>query len=441
MLTKSYLPRRPSGVPADDESDVFVALVRSAIILVIMLLPWVYPRHMSSLLQGAAVVAAVYTLALFVARLRRSWLPWQRFFAVCVDLLLITAATVEWPTESRSLFQLYYIVVIVAAMWFGRHGAVAAAVAAIGAYVLSQYATADMPVEGRDIIGLLWDNGAPVLVILALVSSYVLRARDLERGGIERIRHEMELAREMQQRMLPHDLPETEGYDLKVRLKAANEVGGDLYDFVMLDEQTLLLFVADVAGKGVYGMVHVSLLHSHLTAAAKEGLPPAAIANVVNRSVYEELQPYSFASAFIAKLDLSSGRLVYVNCGHLLPLLLRGGATDSIARLSTDTPVIGVTTEPAYVQLSTRLEPDDLLVIVSDGVTETRSRNGAFFGEEGLIETLEGLARASAEEVAETIMGRVKGFAGGQLDDDAIVVVLRRDPVSAESESRPAPGQ
>ncbi len=427
MPIEDVLRQRPTGVTPDDESDVVVALVRSAIVLAIMLLPWMGPnyRQIAPLLQAATIVAAIYTLALFVARLKRAWLPWQRFWAICTDLFLITAAILQWPDQGTALFQLYYIIVIVSAMWFGRHGAVTAAVVAIGAFVAAQYATTNYPLEMMDVIGMLSSNGA-VLVIIALVSAYVLRARDVERNRSMRLNHELELARSLQRQMLPDELPPTDGYDLAVRLQAAELVSGDLYDFVALDEDTLLMFVADVAGKSVHGMMHVSLLHSHLKAAAKEGMPPAAIADAVNRAVYDALQPNSFASAFIAHLHLPTGKLVYVNCGHPSPLVLRGGSTDEVLRLNTDTTMIGVTTQPAYVQMSTMLEPGDTVVVVTDGVLEARDRDGEFFDEEGLIRALTEMPNASAEEVAVGIMRAVTEFAGGPVDDDAVVAVLRR---------------
>lgn len=441
MRLDLYLHERPRAVPADDESDVFVALVRSAIILVIMFLPVVNARQVSTLLQGAAIVAAIYTLALFIARLRRAWLPWQRFLAVCVDLLLVTAAVMEWPTQSRTLFQLYYLVVVVAAMWFGRHGAVSAALGAIGAFVVAQYATSDMPVQGMDMIGLLWENGAPVLLILALVSSYLLRVLYTERAPAVRLQHEFELARDLQMLMLPDDLPKVPGYSVAVRMEAAHRVSGDLYGFAPLDENTLLLFVADDAGKGVYGVMNMSLLLSHLKAAAREGLPPAQIAARVNRDVYESLQPYSFASAFIAKLDLRTGMLGYVNCGHPPPLVLRAGDPAQVQRLSSGLTMIGVTTRPAFVNFSVQLQPGDTLIIFTDGITEARNRKRDFFTEQGVIEAVRGLEQASAEEVAATVMQRVRQFCGGELEDDAIVLVLRRHWPSAESGSHPAPAR
>jgi len=218
--------------------------------------------------------------------------------------------------------------------------------------------------------------------------------------------------------MLPDKLPPTKGYDLAVRLEAARLVSGDLYDFIALDEDTLLMFIADVAGKSVHGMMHVSLLHSHLKAAAKEGLPPAAIADVVNRSVYDALQPSSFASAFIAHLHLPTGRFVYVNCGHPPPLLLRAGGIEDPILLSTETTMIGVTSQPGYVQMSAQLEPGDMVVAVTDGVLEARNSDGEFFDDEGLLAALSGMQQASAEEVASGLMRTVtelfRGRRGGR---------------------------
>ncbi|HCA48211.1 MAG TPA: hypothetical protein DEP45_12920 [Armatimonadetes bacterium] len=435
-------PTGPGGQwERTDESDIIVALVRSAIIITIVLSPTLglmrqTPREM----QIATIVAAVYTLTLFMARLMGRWLPAQRPIAVVVDMYLITTAIISWGgmqlnvadpaatgVQNRViLFQLYYIIVIVAAMWFGRQGAVLTALAALVAYVVAEEIVAEWQLEPIPVIVLLWSNGAPVLLILALVSSYVLRAREMERARGWRLAHEMRLARSMQQQMLPKDLPRLAGYEVAVRLEVARIVSGDLYDLMLVSEDRLLLWVADVAGKGVHGMMHVSMMQSHLRASAREGLPPAAIAERVNRGVYDAMQPSSFASAVIVQLHLPSGRLTYTNCGHPHPMLLRGGATDEIVRLNTDTPLVGVTLTPGYVQLSTRMQPGDVLVLTTDGVQEARAPGGVMFGDEGLLQVLRGLGGASAEMIATTVMEAIRAHSGGNLRDDAVVAVLRR---------------
>ncbi len=425
-----------------DESDIIVALVRSAIIIAIIVSPALGLMRQTPLqMQIASVVGAVYTLALFVARLSGRWLPAQRPLAVVVDIYLITTAIVVWGGENFQveqtqhvqnrivLFQLYYIVVIVAAMWFGRRGAILSAVGALGAYVLAEESVAQWQLGAVPVLALLWSNGAPVLLVLALVSSYVLRARERERARGLRLAHELQLARSMQAQMLPDELPELDDYEIAIRLEVARVVSGDLYDVMIVGGDRLLLWVADVAGKGVHGMMHVSMMQSHLRASGREGLAPAAIAERVNRGVYDAMQPSSFASAVVAQLHLPSGRLTYTNCGHPYPLLLRGGSIDEILQLNTDTPVVGVTQTPAYVENSTRMRPGDVLVLTTDGVHEARAgTKGEMFREEGLLQVLAEMEGASASAIATTVMQAVREHSGGELRDDAVVAVLRRKP-------------
>ena len=411
----------------EDESDIIVALVRSAIIIAIIMSPFLgLARQTPVGVQIASVGAAIYTLALFVSRLAGRWLPLQRPLAIAVDLYLITTAVMAWGDQTVALFQLYYIVVIVAAMWFGRPGAIISALFALIGFIISQEILTQGQLGMMPMLILLWSNGAPVLLILALVSSYVLRAREMERARALRLSHELLLARSMQQQMLPEDLPELEGYELAVRLEVARVVSGDLYDLMLVGDDRLLLWVADVAGKGVYGMMHVSMMHSHLRAAGREGLAPAEIADRVNRGVYDAMQPSSFASAVVIQLHLPTGRLTYTNCGHPYPLLLREGRTDDVLRLDTGTPLVGVTLQPHYSQLSTRMGTGDVLVMTTDGVHEARLRGGEMFGEERLIEVLAANEGASANEIATAVMRTVRDYSGGEFRDDAVVAVLRR---------------
>ncbi|MFW5867047.1 MAG: PP2C family protein-serine/threonine phosphatase [Armatimonadota bacterium] len=430
-----------------DESDIIVALVRSAIIIAIVLSPALGLMRQTPLeMQIASVVAAVYTLTLFVARLSGRWLPAQRPLAVAVDIYLITTAIYVWGAEGFAvpeaqnvqnrivLFQLYYIVVIVAAMWFGRRGAVLSTIGALAAYVVAEEMGAQWQLGAMPVAVLLWSNGAPVLLVLALVSSYVLRARERERARGLRLSHELELARSMQAQMLPDELPDLEGYEMAIRLEVARVVSGDLYDVMIVEGDRLLLWVADVAGKGVHGMMHVSMMQSHLRAAGREGLGPAGIAERVNSGVYDAMQPSSFASAVVLQLHIPSGRLTYTNCGHPYPLLLRGGSSSEIVRLDTKTPVVGVTHSPSYVDLSTRMEPGDVLVLTTDGVQEARRPGGEMFREEGLLRVLEDVQGASAVAIATSIMQAIREHSGGDLRDDAVVAVIRRKP------EQPPPG-
>lgn len=411
-------------------SDDIVVLVRAALIVALLLSTSGLVRETPAPLRLAAIIAMVFTLTHLAMRLLKVHLPLQRQLSIGIDLFLITAGIISWPHLSVRLFQVYYIIVIIAATWFKWRGALMTAVLAILAYVTALLLMFQMQITVGEILLELGAQNAAALVLIAIVAGYLLAANERERLRGLRLDHELKLARFLQREMLPDELPEIEGYELAVRLEVPREVSGDLYGFLRVSEEKLLVWVADVAGKGVHGMMHVSMLHSHLRAAAQEGLAPAAVAERVNRGVFDAMQPWGFASVFIAQLQLRTGRLTYTNCGHPPPLLLRGGRTDdeAIERLTTDTPLVGVNRAQGYTQSTRRMRPGDVLVITTDGVTEARNAQGEMFGDEGLLATLEQIGAASAVEVATGIVRALRSFSGSELRDDAIVAVVRRLP-------------
>jgi len=410
-------------------SDDVVVLVRAALIVALLLSTAGLVRQTPAPLRLAAIVAMVFTLTHLSMRLLKLRMPLQRQLSIGIDLFLITAGIISWPHLSVRLFQIYYIVVIYAAIWFKWRGAIMAAVLAIIAYVTALLLMFQMQITVSEILLELGAQNAAALVLIAVVSAYLLAANERERVRGLRLEHEVQLARVMQREMLPDELPEVEGYERAVRLEVAREVSGDLYGFLRVSEETMVVWVADVAGKGVHGMMHVSMLHSHLRAAALEGMSPAAVAERVNRGVYDAMQPSSFASVFIGQLHLRTGRLTFTNCGHPPPLLLRDGRPDDIMRLTTGTPLVGITTTPHYMQFSMQMRPGDLLVITTDGVQEARNSEGAMLEDEGLIAAVSEMSHASAAEVATGIVHAVRAFSGRALRDDAIVAVVRREPV------------
>lgn len=409
-------------------SDDIVVLVRAALIVALLLSTSGLVRQTPAPLRLAAIIAMVFTLAQLATRLFNLRMPLQRPLSIGIDLFLITAAIISRPDLSVPLFQVYYLVVLYAAVWFRWRGALATAVLAVVAYVAALLLIFQGQITAREVLSELSAQNFAALGIIAVVSAYLLTAHELERAPRLRLEHEVQLARVMQREMLPDELPQVEGYELAVRLEVAREVSGDLYGFLRVSEETMMVWVADVAGKGVHGMMHVSMLHSHLCAAALEGLAPAAIAERVNRGVYDAMQPSSFASVFIAQLQLRTGRLTFTNCGHPPPLLLRRGRPDDIARLTTGTPLVGVTTTPHYMQFTVQMRPGDVLIITTDGVQEARNAEGEMFEDAGLIAAIEQFGDASAVEIAAGIMRAVREFSGHELRDDAIVAVVRRLP-------------
>jgi serine phosphatase RsbU (regulator of sigma subunit) len=406
-----------------DESDIAAALVRTAFIISFTLTPFVVRITVERALpvQVMLVVASAFNLLLFGAYLRGHRLPLKRPLAILVDLALITSAIAsfrEIPYQRDWLVAMYYLIIMVAAIWHRRTGAVLTALVASVMYGM----------VGQSIpfgLGLLWGGHTPVLLLVAVTASYVVLARDRERAYSERLQHEMSLARHLQETMLPAELPTLPGLDIGYCFRPARVVGGDLYDAVRISDSQLLVGMGDMAGKSVYGLFHLSLLHSHLHAAAGEMTEPAEIAEAVNRNVYEAMQPDAYAALFVGVVNTAAQTLTFVNCGHLPPFVVRAGEGAEVVELTTGGIVIGAVREPAYKQRIERFGPGDLLVCYTDGVSEALNRDGEEYGAARIEAEAVKLRELGAAEIARGIMDASDRFSSDSGTDDRTVVVMR----------------
>lgn len=406
------------------------ALIRTAFIIA-----FIASRSMAGVspdvppaMDGLIVIAAVYNVILLWCYLRSYALPGQRVIALVFDLLLVTGAITTFSSSTRfadagrDLFGLYYLVVITAAIWFRRAGAVITALLAIVLASLAPWLLHGY-VEPRALM--LSGAKAPLLLLVAVVAGYLVRARDAEHRVAVELGQELRLARSLQRAMLPRDIPQVDGYDIGLTFQPARLVGGDFYGLRLLDDGRLLIVLADMAGKSVYGLVHLSLVHSHLQAAADAGLSPAEVAAEVNRNTFAALQPESYAAMFVATLDLDSGTLRFANCGHVPPWYVPAKAAETPRKLATGGIVVGAVKDPHYSDGSVVLEPGDLLVCYSDGLSEVRNRRREEFGEERILQVVTSHAAESAQAVVDRIMEAALGFAPVGQDDVTVLVVKR----------------
>lgn len=406
-----------------DESDIAAALVRTAFIIAFTLTPFVVHIAVDRALpvQVMLVVASTFNLLLFGAYLRGHRLPLKRPLAILVDLGLITAAIAsfrEIPYQRDWLAALYYLIIMVAAIWYRRTGAVLTALIAS-----IMYGTVGQSIPFG--WGLLWSGHTPVLLLVAVTASYVVMARDRERAYSERLQHEMSLARHLQETMLPSQLPSLPALDVGFCFRPARVVGGDLYDAVVFGDDRLLVGMGDMAGKSVYGLFHLSLLHSHLHAAAGEMTEPAEIAGAVNRNVYAAMQPDSYAALFLGVVNTAARTLTFVNCGHLPPFIVRGGEKPEVVELTTGGIVIGAVREPRYQQRIVPFAPGDLLVCYTDGVSEALNREGEEYGTQRIEAEAVRLRELSAAEIARGLMDGSDRFSSDSGADDRTVLVVK----------------
>ena len=203
-------------------------------------------------------------------------------------------------------------------------------------------------------------------------------------------------------------------------------VGGDFYTLVRLPDDRAVMILGDVSGKGVEAASMSALVKTALTAYAWEGASPVKMARSLNSMLMSFSRVETFATAFIAKIDLRAGRASYCSAGHPPTMLLRAGA-EEVELLSVQSGVIGAFETMAYESGSFAFEPGDMLFMYTDGAIEARDAGGAFFGEQRLREVLLSGAHRGVTGLCGTVLDALDAFAGGALDDDIALVALRFD--------------
>jgi sigma-B regulation protein RsbU (phosphoserine phosphatase) len=245
-------------------------------------------------------------------------------------------------------------------------------------------------------------------------------------GRIEsdrRVAREMEIAREVQSRLLPQAPPRLKTLDCAARCIQARAVGGDYYDFLDLGPGRAGLALADVSGKGVHAALLVGNLGAYVRSQSSVApLDPVGMLQQVNRMLYRSTAPEHFATLFFGIYDDPARELQYVNCGHNPPVWLRGDG--SVARLEATATVIGAFDGWQATAGRAQFEPGDLLVAFSDGVTEA-PRGDEEFGERRLIDELLARNGDSADAIVSGILCSVQAFSDGAQADDLTLLVAR----------------
>jgi sigma-B regulation protein RsbU (phosphoserine phosphatase) len=286
-------------------------------------------------------------------------------------------------------------------------------------------------VEPRDELGDLADHFNEMAVRLDAAQGKLRRA-NAELGELnvilsQRIEEELarvRLAARIQKDLLPKEAPRLAGYDLAGRSIPAQTVGGDYFDFVFMDEAHLALCLGDVSGKGL----PASLLMANLQAAIRsQVLACASVTDCLSRTntlLYRSTDAGKFATAFYCVLDLERHELTFSNAGHNPPLLFRSSRPE---RLEEGGLMLGAFEGAEFVEASCRIEPGDLLVVYSDGITEAMNGDNEEFGEEGLVEVVNRERERSAEDVLDAIVKAALDFTGDRLQgDDMTLMVLKR---------------
>ncbi len=239
---------------------------------------------------------------------------------------------------------------------------------------------------------------------------------------------EVEVAREVQNRIFPSERPVIPGLDYYGDWRPARGVSGDYLDYFEMEEGNLELAVGDVSGKGLPAALLTSSLHSIVRALRRSqttSLPE--LVRTVDELFYEICPDNCYATLFLARYDPVSGKLHYVNAGHEPPFVLRkrGGHHHTIP-LESGGPVIGLLREPSYREGVVSLNPGDLLVAHTDGLCEAKNVAGEEWGWRRLVNTITASAERSSRQIVETVMDAVETFAMGAPPFDDMTLWLGR---------------
>lgn len=261
---------------------------------------------------------------------------------------------------------------------------------------------------------------------LALENSRLTEAIVSEAAQRERLNTEIEIAREVQERLFPQDLPPIEGLDYFGACRPALGVGGDYYDFLELPDNKFGIAIGDISGKGIGASLMMASLQASLRGQAihfKNEL--AALMKQINELVYEASTSNRYATFFYAQFDRQTKNLSYVNAGHNPPYLIR--RSGEVLRLEEGGAVVGMLPSMLvnYSQGEIQLETGDILVGYTDGISEAMNPQEEEWSEEAMLGELKIVAEKTAAEILPLIVARADEFAAGakQHDDMTMIVV------------------
>ncbi len=269
-------------------------------------------------------------------------------------------------------------------------------------------------------------NDLKVTIDKTLSHLALLRDALKTRDQLVALRNELDVASRMQQSILPTVFPKTPGYEVFGNMESAREVGGDFYDVINLEGGRIGLTIADVSGKGVPAALFMMSSRTLMKGAAI-GMPePGNVLEEVNNLLEADNEAAMFVTLFYAVLDPETGTLLYANGGHNPPLVVHPGGASNVLPM-TGGMALGVMSGFSYRQDAATLQPGDIAILYTDGVTEAMNARDEEFGLDRLQAVFAERQPTSAEEVSQAVFEAVHEFAGAtpQSDDITCLIVVR----------------
>ena len=246
----------------------------------------------------------------------------------------------------------------------------------------------------------------------------------------ERLGVELAIAARIQAGMIPYVFPAFPGrteFDIYASMLPAKEIGGDFYDFFLIDEDNLAIVIADISGKGIPSALFMSITKTLIKNNACLGKSPAEVFKTVNNALCENNNSAMFVTAFMAYYNTSSGNLIYANAGHNPPYIKKSGKDYEIMKIEPCL-VLGCIEDIEYKEGTITLESGDNIFLYTDGITEAMNPKRELFSETRLHDTLQKYREKQPKELINAIKHEIDVFVEGEEQaDDITMLALKID--------------
>ncbi len=291
----------------------------------------------------------------------------------------------------------------------------------------------DLPIRSRDEIGDLYRKTRTMQLSLLDYMDNLARVTTEK----EHISTELNVANRIQADMLPRifpPFPERNEFSIFAMMNPAKEVGGDFYDFFLVDKDHLAMVVADVSGKGVPAALFMVIAKTLIKTRGQMGDSPSEILRNVNNQLCEGNDEEFFVTVWLGILEISTGRGWAVNAGHEHPVIRRGSGPFELV-IYKHSPAVAVMPGISFRQHEFQLNPGDTLFVYTDGVPEATNAEGKLFGNDRMLQALNRNPDAEQEEVLRSVRSEIDAFVGEapQFDDITMLIMKYKGPEKPES--------
>ncbi|MGA2610032.1 MAG: PP2C family protein-serine/threonine phosphatase [Terriglobia bacterium] len=280
-----------------------------------------------------------------------------------------------------------------------------------GLIAMSAYATFGLTFAGT--------TAAAVLGMVLYRVQLELRA---SRHELARKEAELNFALEVQQALFPTQFPVDQGLEFSAVCVPARGIGGDYYDVLQRRDGCLAFAIADISGKGIPAAILMSNVHAVLRTLYDAGHPAGDLCTQLNRHLYRVTEGTKFATAFYAEWNERDRSLTYVNAGHPAPLLL-GSCSSQL--LQTGGPPLGIFPDTEFQVGRLVMQPGDMMVLFSDGITDAGESSEREFGQARLEATVKEHCEEPLDEIRQHILTAVRDWSGEEVEDDMTLLLIR----------------